>query len=100
MKFSNFIVKSQMNHNFAFGIEVNSCVIEITIGKDNAYPTLEPQLVKANGLAKMNKILGCNYSNETELIKYMKAHKGDCALAVFEEGEGVNMPTYILDAIQ
>ena len=34
------------------------------IDKDNAYPTLEPQLVKANGLAKMNKILGCNYSNE------------------------------------
>lgn len=32
MKFSNVIVKSQMNHNFAFGIEVNSCVIKITIG--------------------------------------------------------------------
>ena len=74
--------------------------IKLCIDKDNAYPTLEPQLVKANGLAKMNKILGCNYSTEAELIKYMKAHKGDCALAVFEEGEGVNMPTYILDAIQ
>lgn len=74
--------------------------IKLCIDKDNAYPTLEPQLVKANGLAKMNKILGCNYSTEAELIKYMEAHKGDCALAVFEEGEGVNMPTYILDAIQ
>lgn len=31
--FIGFIVKGQMNHDFAFGIEVNPCVIEITIGK-------------------------------------------------------------------
>lgn len=30
--FIGFIVKGQMNHDFAFGIEVNPCVIEITIG--------------------------------------------------------------------
>lgn len=32
--FIGFIVKGQMNHDFAFGIEVNPCVIEITIGKN------------------------------------------------------------------
>ena len=34
--FIGFIVKGQMNHDFAFGIEVNPCVIEITIGKPQA----------------------------------------------------------------
>ena len=43
MKFSNVIVKSQMNHNFAFGIEVNSYVIKITIG--NTTPCFQIQLV-------------------------------------------------------
>ena len=28
----DLVVKGQMNHDFAFGIEVNPCVIEITIG--------------------------------------------------------------------
>lgn len=35
--FIGFIVKGQMNHDFAFGIEVNPCVIEITIGKQISY---------------------------------------------------------------
>ena len=30
--FIGFVVKGQMNHDFAFRIEVNPCVIEITIG--------------------------------------------------------------------
>ena len=30
--FVAFVVKGQVNHDFAFGIEVNSCVIEVTIG--------------------------------------------------------------------
>ena len=33
--FIGFVVKGQMNHDFAFRIEVNPCVIEITIGKAN-----------------------------------------------------------------
>lgn len=37
--FIGFIVKGQMNHDFAFRIEVNPCVIEITIGKPIAQPT-------------------------------------------------------------
>ena len=35
--FIGFIVKGQMNHDFAFGIEVNPCVIEITIGNTMAH---------------------------------------------------------------
>ena len=35
--FIGFVVKGQMNHDFAFRIEVNPCVIEITIGKERVY---------------------------------------------------------------
>lgn len=38
--FIGFIVKGQMNHDFAFGIEVNPCVIEITIGNAIKYVIL------------------------------------------------------------
>ena len=35
--FIGFVVKGQMNHDFAFRIEVNPCVIEITIGNAMVY---------------------------------------------------------------
>ena len=38
-----------MNHDFAFGIEVNPCVIEITIGKAKQYTTIDtltPELLR------------------------------------------------------
>ncbi|WP_418465673.1 hypothetical protein, partial [Frisingicoccus sp.] len=31
--FVALVIKGQVNHDLAFGIEVNPCVIEITIGK-------------------------------------------------------------------
>ncbi len=40
--FIGFVVKGQMNHDFAFRIEVNPCVIEITIGKPmNLFETVK-----------------------------------------------------------
>lgn len=50
--FIGFIVKGQMNHDFAFGIEVNPCVIEITIGNSiimlngEALPVSRPMMPK------------------------------------------------------
>lgn len=40
--FIGFIVKGQMNHDFAFRIEVNPCVIEITIGNAIKQTIFEP----------------------------------------------------------
>ena len=42
--FIGFIVKGQMNHDFAFGIEVNPCVIEITIGKALTYTAVNKKI--------------------------------------------------------
>ena len=48
------------------------------------YNTMEPKIVKANSLDKMNIIMGTAYENIDDLHKYMKAHKTDCALAIFK----------------
>lgn len=63
------------------------------------YNTLEPKLVKANGLATMNLLLGKDYKTVNELHKYMKGNKTECALKVFETNEPINYPQYILDAL-
>ncbi len=74
--------------------------IKLCIDNDNAYPTLEPQMVKANGLPAINALLGKTYATEAELIEYMEKNKADCALILFEKRAGLTMPDYILDAIR
>lgn len=73
--------------------------IHIHIGKDDRYPTLEPQLIKANGLAKLNRILGKTCANEAEMIEYMTEHKADTALKLFDSAEAIDIPEYINNAI-
>ncbi len=74
--------------------------ILICIAKDNDYPTLEPQMVRANGLPALNTLLGKTCATEAEMVDYMSKHKADCALVLFEKGSGVTIPEYILDAIR
>ena len=49
--FIGFVVKGQMNHDFAFRIEVNPCVIEITIGNaiENIITCLVSMMNSASG---------------------------------------------------
>lgn len=63
------------------------------------YNTLEPKLLKANGIDKLNSILCTEYKDEDELRKYMKHNKTECALKIFEATELVEMPNYILEAV-
>lgn len=63
------------------------------------YNTLEPKILKENGRAKMNTILGTAFANDDDLHKYMKANKTECALKIFETTEEIKFPQYILDAI-
>jgi putative ATP-dependent endonuclease of the OLD family len=74
--------------------------ISIHIDGDAAARTLEPQLVKANGLVKLNKMLGTNCETDEALSKYMQAHKTDCALALCEHQDELTIPGYISDAIR
>ncbi len=78
----------------------NEDCISIHSDQDNAYPTLEPQLVKWNGLEKINKVLGTTYTSENDLLDFMQRNKTECALRVFETSEPIVFPKYIEDAIQ
>jgi len=61
--------------------------------------TLEPQMLTANGLTDMNRILGKSFSNDDDLCAFMSKNKTSCALKIFDTNEAVRFPQYILDAI-
>ena len=74
--------------------------ISIHWDDDVAYPTLEPQMLKANGRANLNAILATNYETDKELLEHMTGNKTECALKIFETDKEVKFPKYISDAIQ
>lgn len=74
--------------------------ISIHYDADINYKTLEPQLVKKNGLEKVNKVLGQSFKTEAELIAYMQSQKTDTALAFFDTTEAWDAPDYIDEAIK
>jgi len=64
------------------------------------YNTLEPKMLKENGLEKFNIIFDTNFKDINEMHKYMKGHKTECALRIFSTDENVSFPEYILKAIK
>lgn len=74
--------------------------IRIQYDDDEAFPTLEPQLLKANGRAKVNQILGKNFATDDELLAYMKANKTECALQFLDTEIEWSVPEYIQRAVE
>lgn len=68
-------------------------------GKAFNYNTLEPKLLKANGLNTMRGIFKKSEATENELHAYMLANKTDCALAIFNSTTSITYPDYIQKAI-
>jgi len=64
------------------------------------YNTLEPKMVKANSLKKMNLILDRNCKTANELHAFMRSQKTDCALKIFESTKSIKFPDYILASIE
>lgn len=81
-----------------FDSVVDSGNLEIGDKKLN-YNTLEPKLLKANDLSKLNTVFGKSFSDEDDMHRYMKSHKTECALKIFDTAEEVKFPEYILNAI-
>lgn len=74
---------------------------DLLIGKNPFnYNTLEPKLLKVNELSKFNTIFGTEYAHIDGMHKYMKSHKTECALKIFETAESVVFPEYISEAIR
>jgi hypothetical protein len=67
---------------------------------DESCQTLEPQLLKANSLAKINAIIGRSETSDESLLAYMKDNKTECALRFFESSENWNAPEYIKRALR
>lgn len=73
--------------------------IQICFDADETAPTLEPQLLKANGRDVVGKVLGKAFSSDAEALMYMKANKADTALKFFETSEEWICPEYITRAL-
>ncbi|TPI09920.1 ATP-dependent endonuclease [Mesorhizobium sp. B4-1-3] len=74
-------------------------LIKIRYDDDVNYPTLEPQLLKANGRATLNAILGKSFQTDEELRAYMQTNKTEVALKLFETDKPWVVPPYIEAAI-
>ena len=73
--------------------------IRIWYDSDASFPTLEPQMLKANGLLRLCEILDVKKATDAELLAYMEDNKTDVALNIFDTNESVAMPKYIEDAV-
>ena len=68
--------------------------------KDFNYNTLEPKILKENGRVVLNGIFGTTYQTDEDMHKYMRGHKTDCAIAIFESHTKIKYPKYIMRAIK
>lgn len=73
--------------------------IKICIDGDDNAQTLEPQILKFNGLGKLNAMLGKAYTTNDEILSYMTGNKTEIALALFEHPDDLVIPDYIQHAI-
>jgi putative ATP-dependent endonuclease of the OLD family len=98
-KFKNYLDKNAKDFIKICFDDTEDTGVQID-GKQFNNNTLEPKLVRENGLKNINKILGTDYSDINDLHKYMKAHKTECALKMFNSSDSIKFPKYILSAIQ
>lgn len=73
--------------------------INVRYDNDEAFPTLEPQLLKANGRAAVNEVLGTSFTTDADLLAYMEKHKTGVALRFFETKKPWSAPAYIEEAL-
>jgi putative ATP-dependent endonuclease of OLD family len=73
--------------------------LKICIDSNDELSTLEPQLVRANGVEKVNRAIGKSFTYEKDLVEYMTANKTDVALRLFESPDDIVIPSYIEDAL-
>lgn len=69
-------------------------------GKKYNYNTLEPKLLKENSLKKFNEIFETTFNSDDQLRVYMKKHKTECAMKIFDSDISIKYPVYIKEAIK
>lgn len=79
---------------------LNSDIVKIHYDKDEKAHTLECQLIKKNGLAKINSVLGKAFADEASAIVHMVKHKAETGLKFFETTVEWSPPDYIARAVR
>lgn len=74
--------------------------IKIQYDADQNAKTLEPQLLKKNGLATINAVLGKSFADDAAALDWMEKNKADTALKFFETNVQWAAPDYIDRAIR
>lgn len=78
---------------------LSSDIVSIHYDEDENAITLEPQILKKNGLGTIKAILGQEFANEAAALDYMRSHKAETALRFFETAVDWTPPDYIARAI-
>ena len=73
--------------------------ISVHTGKLADGRTLEPQLIAAAGVQRLNRVFGTSFGSAAELEAHMSGNKTDCALKILEAEEEVPLPKYINEAV-
>lgn len=86
---------------FCFENEINSFSDETMkkLGEKFNINTLEPYLLSCNDAGILAEIFEVDMTDTVDLLKYMKAHKTDCALKIYSCDQKIKYPRYILDAL-
>ena len=91
----------RLRNKYAEYLDKKNSTIGICYDDDQSYPTLEPQLLKANSIEVLNRILGTQHDTAEALTAYMMGNrKTECALRFFETTTTWKAPEYIDRAIQ
>lgn len=77
-----------------------SDIVSIQYDNDENANTLEPQLLKKNGLGTISAILEKSFPDEASALTYMEKHKTDTALKFFTSTVEWSPPDYIARAIR
>lgn len=72
---------------------------DTTLPTEFNFNTLEPKMLKANGLAVLQRIFA-GYDTNAKILRHMHADKGLTGLAFFKTEEVLNYPNYIQEAIE
>ena len=96
-KYSNYLEKNPRdNINIFFDIMEHEYTGSLD---DYNFNTLEPCIYRENSLEIMNDVLDKSYTEEDDLLKYMKQNKTEVALKIFESDTNIRFPEYIIRAI-
>lgn len=62
--------------------------------------TLEAEIIRCNGCARVSSLLGKEYLDDAELLKYMENNKTETALKLFNSCELITIPEYIARGVE